>query len=313
MNQLRVSIVVPSYQRPKFLVNCLEGISRQTHAPNEVIVVLRHDDAQSNSAVARMVSEGMVRLVTVNQPGFLPPLREGIQHSTGDIVCFVDDDAVPRQGWLKELLVHYDDPSVGAVGGRVVNIRDGKEVIYPMARVMGRIGWWGRIVGNLYCDSLIKRVMPVDFIQGGNASFRTEVLRKLKIDNRLNHNVASHWEIDWCFQTRRLGYRILYEPNARVDHFMAPRAMPGMRDMTNPESIYWYSHNYTLVMLKHLPVIRRLAFLVYFFLVGQRASWGIASMLYAWLCREPACRSETIAAAYRGKLAGIRSQMSGQS
>ena len=43
----------------------------------------------------------------------------GIALAAGEIIAFIDDDAVPEPDWLDDLAAEYDDSIVGAVGGKV--------------------------------------------------------------------------------------------------------------------------------------------------------------------------------------------------
>ena len=45
----------------------------------------------------------------------------GICMAQGDIVAFIDDDAIPEPEWLTQLAEAYADPMVGAAGGLVFN------------------------------------------------------------------------------------------------------------------------------------------------------------------------------------------------
>ena len=43
----------------------------------------------------------------------------GIAHAAGDVIAFIDDDAIPEPYWLAELAAAYDAPDVGGAGGVV--------------------------------------------------------------------------------------------------------------------------------------------------------------------------------------------------
>lgn len=43
-----------------------------------------------------------------------------LQYARGEIFAFIDDDAYPREDWLKNAIHYFDDPEVGAVGGPAV-------------------------------------------------------------------------------------------------------------------------------------------------------------------------------------------------
>lgn len=43
-----------------------------------------------------------------------------LKYAKGDIIAFIDDDAYPREDWLKNAVRHFDDSEIGAVGGPAV-------------------------------------------------------------------------------------------------------------------------------------------------------------------------------------------------
>ena len=75
-------------------------------------------------------------------------LNAGLAHCTGDVLAITDDDAAPRSHWLARIEGHFaSDPKIGAVGGRDWIYHDGV-VELGDSTVVGRILWFGRVVGN---------------------------------------------------------------------------------------------------------------------------------------------------------------------
>lgn len=222
-----VSVVIPSYNRPDFLRRAILSITRQTCLPTELVVVLRESDFASHQIVSdtkKCVGELPIRVASVTEPGFLPPIYKGAEEVTGDIVAFMDDDAEAHQNWLEKLLLHYDDPMVGGVGGRYVNYFDGKKAYYPPAKKVGHITWFGKPIGNQYRDTTFLRPRDVQFLIGGNMSYRLSIFRQALPDRVLGRHVAFHWEMDVGLNIQRRGHRIVFDPSIRVDHHSAPRA-----------------------------------------------------------------------------------------
>src|SRR5437588_5362550 len=119
MVDLTVSIIIITYNRPFLLKHCLERVLAQSYAPKEIIVVDSSTNDESERVVAQYPEVIHVRLY--GQRNNMPQARnEGIAVSSGDIIAFIDDDAMAQPGWLDTLLATYQDETVGAVGGRIV-------------------------------------------------------------------------------------------------------------------------------------------------------------------------------------------------
>src|SRR5436305_5803487 len=100
---LEVSVVIPTHDRPEGLARLLAGLHRQTVAPArfEVIVV---DDGSSEPAVVDS-GELWVRVLRHEQPrGPAAARNSGWRAASGDIVAFIDDDCVPSERWLEEVM-----------------------------------------------------------------------------------------------------------------------------------------------------------------------------------------------------------------
>src|SRR5947209_7204700 len=95
-----VSVVVPSYRRPRQVLLCLAGLRAQTRPPDEIVVAVRDTDLATRDVLAE---HDDVTVVVVHEPGVLAAMNAGVAASGGDIVAFTDDDAVPRRQWLARL------------------------------------------------------------------------------------------------------------------------------------------------------------------------------------------------------------------
>ncbi|WP_050928950.1 glycosyltransferase family 2 protein [Aestuariivita boseongensis] len=116
MTAVPVSIIVVSRGRPAALIRCLTGIAQLRYAPFEVIVVA---DPQGLEAVWRWPGAGDVKTIAFDEPNISVARNLGVEAAAGDIVAFIDDDAVPEPGWLRHLAAPFQDPSVSAAGGFV--------------------------------------------------------------------------------------------------------------------------------------------------------------------------------------------------
>lgn len=305
--ELRVSVVIPTYRRPRSLRSCLDGLLRQSRPPDEIVVVVRPDDEPSHQAIATFCRDQpsmaqRLRKSLVDRPGQIPSLNTGLSAATGDVVCFTDDDCVPRSDWIERLLSHYSDESVGGVGGRDV-VHYGDEVVRGTVAVVGRFTWFGRPIGNHHLELDPPRPVDVDILKGANMSFRRRLLPGF--DERLQLGAAQCNDLDASLSVRRMGYRLVYDPAAVVDHYPAQRHGEATRQYDAPHMLFAEGHNWMYVALKHSRPWQVPVLLAYGFLVGHARAYGLLRALWGAFQVGPLIAAHRLWHSLRGKTAGI--------
>lgn len=116
MSGLPVSVVVVSQNRPDLLKRCLTGLSQVQYAPFEIIVVA---DAAGLAALRDLPFADDIKTVPFDEANISAARNLGITHAAGQIVAFIDDDAVPEPQWLRYLVSGARHPDVVAMGGFV--------------------------------------------------------------------------------------------------------------------------------------------------------------------------------------------------
>jgi glycosyltransferase involved in cell wall biosynthesis len=275
-----VSVVIPTYRRPEYLRRCLQAVITQSIRPDEVVVVRRPDD-QGAITVLHEYHDQCIRPVIVTKPGMLAALHVGIRHAAGRIIAFTDDDAVPFADWLESLLCHFRDASVGAVGGRDI-VHNPDDAARPLTGDVGRIDHWGKLVGNHHLGTGPPRDVMV--LKAVNMAFRREALA---IPAHLRGWGAQvHFEVATSLWARRQGWRLIYDPGARVDHYVGPRFDADQRWRPRASAVRDAAYNLVFSMLAMEPDLywRRAA---YGLGVGDRAHPGVARAVVAALHGEP--------------------------
>jgi glycosyltransferase involved in cell wall biosynthesis len=92
----RLSVVVTSYGRPGALRRCLLALSQCTGPPPEVIVVA---DRAGLEAVAGLPFADRIATVPQAEPDLSRARNDGAARAAGEIVAFLDGDAVPEPTW----------------------------------------------------------------------------------------------------------------------------------------------------------------------------------------------------------------------
>jgi len=114
-----VSVIVVSRGRPDALHRCLMGIEQLSYRPFEVVVVA---DPASIAAIADWTDS--IKWVEYDVPNISAARNIGARLSAGEILAYIDDDAVPEPSWLDHLMPPFRDPTVSIAGGFVLG-RDG--------------------------------------------------------------------------------------------------------------------------------------------------------------------------------------------
>lgn len=112
-----VTVIVCTRDRPEMLRGALEAIRFST--PREVAVLVV-DSASTDSATREVAEAGRVGYVRSGK-GLSVARNVGITTADRPIVIFTDDDCRPTEGWVENLIVHFDDESVSAATGRMLD------------------------------------------------------------------------------------------------------------------------------------------------------------------------------------------------
>lgn len=203
-----VTVIVCTFNRIQWLEKCLRSLQQQEVRPDEIMVV----DGPSTDGTREMLEglerEGKVVLVRQAKLDGISSARNlGLKEAKGEVVCYIDDDAVAQPGWLASILMLYDDPGVGGVGGPVMDMTGkltmGKNAVSPDGR------WFDESRGE--STEGLSQVMV-----GCNMSFRREAL--LRIGGFDSYFRYHQDETDACLGVLHAGYSILYHEGAVVWH-----------------------------------------------------------------------------------------------
>lgn len=116
---MNVTVVICAYTLDRWedIQRAVESCRAQTRPPEEVLVVVDHNDALLARAGAEL--PGCTVVANRSTRGLSGARNTGVATSSGDVLVFLDDDAYAEPTWLAELVAPLDDPAVAGVGGWV--------------------------------------------------------------------------------------------------------------------------------------------------------------------------------------------------
>ena len=152
----------------------------------------------------------------------------GICIANGDLVAFIDDDAIPEPEWLTQLSAAYDSDEIGATGGFVYDQSGyNYQYQYSTANRLGNTNWELTKSSEHLC---FPGSFEFPYLQGTNASFRRSTLLEVGgFDEEIEYSLD---ETELCCRIVDAGYVVRQLNNAFVHHKLAPSHLRDEKKIT---------------------------------------------------------------------------------
>ena len=219
-----VSIVVATYDRPDDLRNCLSTLAAQkTSRPVEIIVVDNHPASGLTPPVVAEFPEAA--LVTETRAGLAYARNRGFTASSGKVLVATDDDVTAPEDWLEKIVAPFARPEVMVVTGNALPL----ELETAAQRSFEAYGGLGRGFAPKEADgrwfaSFREHAVPTwNLGATANAAFRATAFSNPEI-GLMNEALGAGTptgcseDTDFFYKVLKAGYTIRYEPSAYVWH-----------------------------------------------------------------------------------------------
>jgi GT2 family glycosyltransferase len=207
-----------------------------------------------------------------------------------DYILLLNNDTIVDPNFLTELVkVLEADSNIGIVGPTVY-------YYYEKDRIQSagiKISWYKGQTIDLTNEDEIKqnKIRDVDSIMGCSLLAKCELFKKI---GYLNKDYFAYWEeTDLCVRAKKIGYRIVHVPSARIWHKGGATAKKtsGFYEYHMTRNMFWF-------MRKHASRKQQITFIIYFF--GIQFWKLIAGYV---ICQEKAHIYRSL---FKGILDGIR-------
>ncbi|MEO5874193.1 MAG: glycosyltransferase [Streptosporangiaceae bacterium] len=121
----RISVVICAFTDKRWddIDAAVESVRHQTLPAHEIILSVDHNPGLFTRLQAALPDVHVVE--NAEGPGLSGGKNTGVSYASGDVVAFLDDDAVAAPRWLESFAAAYADPDVVGVGGRTVSLWPG--------------------------------------------------------------------------------------------------------------------------------------------------------------------------------------------
>lgn len=217
----KVSAVLCSYNRGRFIIEAIESIFNQHYdkALYEVIVVDNNstdNTLQLLQAYKEAHPHYHFRFVTEPNQGVAYARTRCAKEAKGEIVAYLDDDSKAQPGWLEGIAVFFDEhPDAYSVGGKITP--------YFLTEIPR---WYSKyffgLVGKFDQGNHVKQFTGQRYPCGANMAFRKKVFDEIGYFNhelgRSGKGLIATEEKDIYLRILRFGKKVFYLPQAEVLH-----------------------------------------------------------------------------------------------
>ena len=221
-NDKKITVAICTYNRADMAIARVHELNAQIGYPDMLRILVIDNSDQSNHTnflAARLGEFGKLKFVHIEPPSLSRARNEAIRLCETRYLAFIDDDAIPCEGWVKSILEAFEANSPAVVGGPI-------SLRWP---AQGPPEWLSSeemgYLGQLDLGATERWLCDSEFVFGGNIAFDISALRKIggfspALGRMGPHPLLSNEEIEVQKELRKHGLLVRYIPSARVFHLI---------------------------------------------------------------------------------------------
>lgn len=208
MDKSFFSIVIPTYNRPERLLNCLRAIAQLDYPRDrfEVIVVDDGSKTPLDEAVAPLRDRIDLKLIRQENAGPATARNRGAAEAQGEFLAFTDDDCQPTADWLTQFAASFATSPQAMLGGKTINALSTNPYSAASQKLI---------------DYLYEYYNPAQgkeaFFASNNIAMPTANFRALNGFD-VSFPLAAAEDRDFCDRWNK-SYPMVYVPEAQIEHY----------------------------------------------------------------------------------------------
>ena len=225
---MMLSVILCTYNRERYIYNVLESIAAGGYEDYEIVLVNNNSTDGTEGECQRFAKdhpEVTMRYCVEKQQGLSYARNRGIVESQGEVLVYVDDDAVVNREYLQTYAEFFNrNKEAVAAGGPITPRYDGCEEPSWMSHYTRQL-----VTGELNLGSREREFPRGAFPGGGNAAYRKSVFDAVGLFNvelgRKGNSLIGAEEKDLFDKMTTRGMKFYYLPNAILYHLIPPKKL----------------------------------------------------------------------------------------
>lgn len=208
MTTNRVSIIITNYNGRPILEKSLDYfINAYKNKKNNIYEIILIDDASTDDSLDFVrANYPLIKIIRhkINR-GYSSVVNTGVRTAKGNLVAILNNDVFPSINFLEKSFIHFSDEKLFGVSFH--------EKGYGPSKGFFKNGFVEHGPGE---EST--KVQDTFWVSGGSGLWRRKIWMDLGgFDEKLLN--PFYWEdIDICYRAQKRGYKLLWDPNALVEH-----------------------------------------------------------------------------------------------
>jgi mycofactocin glycosyltransferase len=292
-----VSVVVCTFNRGDRISQCLESLDRQTYPKDRYEVIVVDDGSTDNTA--QMIQAQGARVIRHGNNRGVPSTRNtGLMAARGEIIAYIDDDAVANPRWLEYLIQPFDSPEVTASGGQTLAYKTD----HIIERYLAATGYgnpaplafgesknplwrfWIYLKDMFMPIGIAPRPMEAQAVFGCNCAYRASALRAI---GGFDETLLADEDTEISTRFRNGGEHIFFIPDAIVRHRHRENLVKLMRQTyrRSEYTVHYYAKEKKFLPIFPLPLLYIIMTLCLIAIEPIIGAWFIVVgplALYSW-------------------------------
>lgn len=242
-----VTVLITTFKRAHLLPYLFSALERQSCKSFDILAIVKPSGDGTENVIAQFQRSLNISMFIQTSGHVVDAIKIGLKHATGDIIAFLDDDAIPSSDWVQIQIENYSSPNIGGLAGQVIpaylnqhNIIEANEKsseiipkTKPFQGSLGRELWNCPLKG---LDDYLVYVSKAGIVNynleladqaqhqktktllgmGANMSVLAKALEGLQFSDSWVLGLSYEQFIGWHIWKK--GYTIIFNPKAKVYH-----------------------------------------------------------------------------------------------
>ncbi|CAN2047651.1 O-antigen biosynthesis protein [Candidatus Magnetomoraceae bacterium gMMP-1] len=216
---MKCSVIIPVFNQIDFTKQCLKAILQNTPIDLYEIIIVDNASTDGTKEFLNTLKLPVKIIRNFENKGYAIACNQGAKAAIGKYLIFLNNDTIPQKGWLESSIkMAESDPSIGAIGAKLIYpdgvLQEAGGIIFSDGTSLN-IG-----AGDNPDKDIYNKIREVHYCSGACLFVRRDLFNKIRGFD-LRYAPAYCEDSDLCFSIRKLGYKIMYNPNSVVFHYEA--------------------------------------------------------------------------------------------